>query len=121
MKKLLSFLLVVGFVCLVCSPVLADSTRTEPLKTSGALTSNQMVATRGIDVYRIMVNGTAATSGFGLYDKENTAVAVADCKFEIYEATNGEGHYIDFGDNPLKFNAGCALVVFDGAIVLHYR
>ena len=122
MKKLLSFLLVVGLVFGLCSPAFADSSRMSPLKTSGALTSNQLVRGNGIDVYRIMFNGTAATSGFGLYDVAAKGLeAVADCEIEIYEATDGEGYYIDFGENPLKFDTGCSLVIFDGAIVLHYR
>jgi len=121
MKKLLSFLLVVSVLAL-CASASADSTRTSPLKTSGALTSNQVVRGHGIDVYRIMCNGTTDTSGFGLYDSTTLGGAtVTVCKFEIYEATSGEGHYIDFGENPLKFDTGCSLVIFDGAIVLHYR
>ena len=122
MKKLLSFLLVVGLVLVLCPLAFADSSRTSPLKTSGVLTSNQLVRGRGIDVYRIMCNGTGATSQFGLYDVATKGLeAVADCEFEIYEATSGEGHYIDFGENPLKFDTGCSLVIYNGAIVLHYR
>jgi len=122
MKKLLSFLLVIGLVVGLCSSACADSSRTSPLKTSGALTSNQLVAGHGIDIYRIMVNNTAGSLTFGLYDTATLgAETVARCEIEIYEATDGEGHYIDFGENPLKFDTGCSLVVTNGAIVLHYR
>ena len=121
MKKLLSFLLVVGLVLALCPLAFADSRRTSPLKTSGALTSNQVVSGHGIDVYRIMCNGTAATSKFGLYDAGTGDATVANCMFEIYEANDGEGHYIDFGENPLKFDTACSLVISSGAIVLHYR
>ncbi len=123
MKKLISFLLVVGLIAF-CSSAVADSTRTEPLSTSGVLTSSQDVASRGIDIYRIMVNGTAATSGVALYNAAvgaSGAPDVSNCVFEIYEATSGEGHYIDFGENPLRLDTGCYIQMFDAAVVLHYR
>ena len=122
MKKLLSFLLVIGLIFVLCPTAFADSSRTSPLKTSGAITADQVVAGHGIDIYRIMFNNTAATAGFGLYDSATLGgTVVGVCEIEIYEAIDGEGRNIDFGENPLKFDTGCALVIFDGAIVLHYR
>ncbi len=121
MKKLLSFLLVVS-VLVLCSSAFADISRTTVLSTSGALTADAVVAGHGIDIYRIMFNATAATAQVGIYDAAGLGgTLITACMLEIYEATDGEGHYIDFGDNPLKLNTGCALIIEDAAVVLHYR
>ena len=120
MKKLLSSLLIVAIVVFASSAFAQD--RYTPMKTSGALTTDGQNSVRnyGIDIYRIMFNGTAATSGLAIYDSAD-AGTTENCVLEIYEATDGEGHYIDFGDNPLKLDTGCQVQIFDAAVVLHYR
>ena len=135
--KRLSFLLVVGLIVAFSASAFADDDfvitrekaapegRDKQLKhTDILLVDTNVIAsiTQPVEIYRIFVTGTAATSAIGIYDAVSKQVAAADkCVFEIYEATNGKGYAIDFGDDPIRLTTGFVVLLDDAYAVIHYR
>ncbi len=135
--KRLSFLLVVGLIVLSSAFAFADDDfvitsekegpgeRYQTLKaTDILLVDTNVIAsiTQPVDIYRIFVTGIAATSAIGIYDTgDYGGVIEANCVFEIYEATNGAGYYIDFGDDPIRLTTGFTVLLDDAYAVIHYR
>ena len=135
--KRLSFLLVVGLIVGFSVSAFADDSfiitrekagpgeRHQPLKhTDILLVDTNVIASisQPVEIYRIFVTGTAATSAIGIYDATNLASAAAStCVFEIYEATDGKGYAIDFGDDPIRLTTGFSVKLTNAYAVIHYR
>ena len=134
MKRLL-LLLVVGLI--VSFSVSADDDfvitrekagpgeRHQPYKNTDILLTDTVVIasiSEPVNIYRIFVTGTAATSAIGIYDVGTMGgTAASTCVFEIYEATTGSGYYIDFGDDPIRLTTGFSVILEDAYAVIHYR
>lgn len=135
--KRLFLLLVVGLIATLSVTAFADDDfvitrekagpgeRHQPLKhTDILLTSTNVIASisEPVNIYRIFVTGTATTSAIGIYDSVGLPTAsAAACVFEIYEATDGAGYYIDFGDDPIRLTTGFTVLLTDAYAVIHYR
>lgn len=136
MKRLL-LLLVVGLIVAFSAPAFADDDfvitrekagpgeRHQPLKQTDILTSSTNVIasiTQPVNIHRIFVTGTAATSAIAILDAATYVNPDASTiVFEIYEATNGAGYYIDFGDDPIRLTTGFSVWLVDAYAVIHYR
>jgi len=135
--KRLFLLLVVGLVATLSITAFADDDfvitrdkagpgeRHQPLKNTDILLADTVVIasiSEPVNIYRIFVTGTAATSAIGIYDAGSMpATAASTCVFEIYEATTGSGYYIDFGDDPIRLTTGFSVNLEDAYAVIHYR
>ncbi len=138
MRKILSLVLVVGLMAIFSASVFADDdfviTRDKAaldvgryqnlIKTAIEQADAVVLATitQPVYIYRIYVTSLAATSGMAIYDAGSIAEGInSNCVFEVYEATNGAGYYIDFGDDPIKLTTGFTITLFDAYTVVHYR
>ena len=145
MKRLL-LLLVVGLIVTFSSPAFADDDfviirekagpgeRHQPLIATGFIGPSsdgvntipfevlEATVTQPIEIHKIFVTATAATSSLGIYDAATAGTCTnANCKFEIYEATDGAGYYIDFGDDPVVLTTAFSVLINDAYAVIHYR
>ena len=135
--KRLFLLLVVGLIATLSVTAFGDDDfvitrekagpgeRHQPYKNTDILLADTVVIasiSEPVNIYRIFVTGTAATSAIGIYDVGSiNETAVSKCVFEIYEATTGKGYYIDFGDDPIRLTTGFAVILEDAYAVIHYR
>ena len=142
MKRLFLLLLVVSF-CTVSVYLNADDDfvitrvktavegRYKALKSTGLIdplgatetgVSVLSSLTTPINIYRIYITSIAATSTVGIWDEEyDSALADSNCVFEIFEATNGAGYYLDFGDDPIRIETALSVRAVDANVVIHYR
>ena len=136
MKRLV-LLLVVGLIATLSVTAFGDDDfvitrekagpgeRHQPLKNTDILLADTIVIasiSEPVNIYRIFVTGTAALSAIGIYDAADfTTAAVSTCAFEIYDATDGAGYYIDFGDDPIRLTTGFSVKLTNAYATIHYR
>lgn len=123
MKKLLSFLLVVGLFVLFTNPVYPQREQDWQYDAvDDSTTELNVVNTVGGDIYWVSMIAHTATATFCIYNADSTTEhASTNAVFEGAEATNGEGHFYDFSEHPIVLDDGIFVHCIDCYVNIGYK